>query len=337
MDGKHLKLIVTCGPLRDDCNEFVFSTKRKTATEEAPPCQTACPRRPWAGPLSDGGAGVEGGPAIVSARPRGRAPRRPVCGRRCEGWRRAAGARPTSRRPRCHPGYAPLRAGRPEHGAGAEAVPWARSAASGFAPASGGADVSAARGHGRAQADALPGLPAEGQGKGIEVAADGGARRTREGRVARGAGPTARRRCGRPGRGERPPADRARLVRGPGSRRPRGPRTSRRGRGRRSPARAGGDGAVARPPARGGAAHGVPRRRRRRGGRARPPARAGAAAAGRPRSRGCRARRGESGRASRARPGSGSQTPAPKRRATRPGSRPGGATGPTTPTTPWPS
>ena len=101
------------------------------------------------------------------------------------GWRRAAGARPTSRRPRCHPGYAPLRAGCPEHGAGAEAVPWARSAASRFAPASGGADVSAARGHGRAQADALPGLPAGGQGKGIEVAADG-ARRTREGRVARG-------------------------------------------------------------------------------------------------------------------------------------------------------
>ena len=44
-------------------------------------------------------------------------------------------------------------------------------------PASGGADVSAARGHGRAQADALPGLPAEGQGKGIEVAAADGARR----------------------------------------------------------------------------------------------------------------------------------------------------------------
>ena len=38
---------------------------------------------------------------------------------------------------------------------------------------------------------------------------------------------------------------------------------------RRSPARAGRDGAVARPPARGGAAHGVPRRCRRRGGRSR--------------------------------------------------------------------
>ena len=52
-------------------------------------------------------------------------------------------------------------------------MPWARSAASRFAPASGGADVSAARGHGKAQTDALPDLPAEGQGKGIEVAADG--------------------------------------------------------------------------------------------------------------------------------------------------------------------
>ena len=126
-----------------------------------------------------GGAGIEGGPAIVSARPRGRAPRRPVCGRRCEGWNRLATRRWRATdlgASRCHPGYAPLRAGRPEHGEGAEAVPWARSAASRFAPASGGADVSAARGHGRAQADALPGLPAEGQGKGIEVAG-GGARR----------------------------------------------------------------------------------------------------------------------------------------------------------------
>ncbi len=45
---------------------------------------------------------------------------------------------------------------------------------------------------------------------------------------------------------------------------------------------------------------------------------------------------GEGGRASRGRPGSGSQTPASGRRATRPGSRPGGATGPTTSTAPWP-
>ena len=165
----------------------------------------------------------------------------------------------------------------------------------------GGADVSAARGHGRAQADALPGLPAGEQGAGTGVAA------------------------GRPrqaGEGARAPAA----------------REPRRGAGVCArDAGAGGDGAVARPPARGGAARGVPRRRRRRGGRARPMARAGAAAAGRPRSRGCRARRGESGRASRGRPGSGSPTPASRRRATRPRSRPGGATGPTTSTTPWPS
>ena len=51
-----------------------------------------------------GGAGVEGGPAIVSARPRRRAPRRPVCGRRCHGWDRLATrgrlGGPGSRRPR---------------------------------------------------------------------------------------------------------------------------------------------------------------------------------------------------------------------------------------------
>ena len=37
-----------------------------------------------------GGAGVEGGSAIVSARPRRRAPRCPVCGRRCDGYDRLA-------------------------------------------------------------------------------------------------------------------------------------------------------------------------------------------------------------------------------------------------------
>ena len=90
---------------------------------------------------------------------------------------------------------------------------------------------------------------------------------------------------------------------------------------------------VAQLPARGGAAHGVPRRCHRRGGRDWPPARAGAAAY--PRSRGCRARRGAGGRASRGRSSSGYQTPAPGRRATR--SRPGRATGSETSTTPWPA
>ena len=87
-----------------------------------------------------GGAGIEGGSAIVSARPRRRAPRCPVCGRRCDGYDRLAARRWRATdlgASRCYLEYAPLRAGCPEHGAGAEAVPWARSAASRFAPASG--------------------------------------------------------------------------------------------------------------------------------------------------------------------------------------------------------
>ncbi len=84
------------------------------------------------------GAGVEGGSAIVSARPRRRAPRCPVCGRRCDGYDRLATRRWRATdlgASRCYLEYAPLRAGCPEHGAGAEAVPWARSAASRFASA----------------------------------------------------------------------------------------------------------------------------------------------------------------------------------------------------------
>ena len=86
------------------------------------------------------GVRIEGGPAIISARPRRRAPRCPVCGRRCDGWDRLATRRWRATdlgASRCHPGYAPLRAGCPEHGVRAEAVPWARSAASRFASASG--------------------------------------------------------------------------------------------------------------------------------------------------------------------------------------------------------
>lgn len=41
-----------------------------------------------------GGAGVEGGPAIVTAGPRRRAPGCPVCGRRCDGYDRLARDRP---------------------------------------------------------------------------------------------------------------------------------------------------------------------------------------------------------------------------------------------------
>ena len=55
-----------------------------------------------------------------------------MCGRRCDGYDLLAARRwratdlDASRR---YLEYAPLRAGCPEHGAGAEAVPWARSAA----------------------------------------------------------------------------------------------------------------------------------------------------------------------------------------------------------------
>lgn len=91
-----------------------------------------------------------------------------MCGRRCDGYDRLAARRWRATdlgASRCHPGYAPLRAGCPEHGAGAEAVPWARSAASRFAPASGG---QAARLAPRMRADA-PGAgasPGEAGGRG---------------------------------------------------------------------------------------------------------------------------------------------------------------------------
>ena len=84
------------------------------------------------------GARIEGGSTIISARPRRRAPRCPVCGRRCDGYDRLATRRWRATdlgASRCYLEYAPLRAGCPEHGAGAEAVPWARSAASRFASA----------------------------------------------------------------------------------------------------------------------------------------------------------------------------------------------------------
>ena len=85
-----------------------------------------------------GGAGIEGGSAIVSARPRRRAPRCPVCGRRCDGYDRLAARRWRATdlgASRCYLEYAPLRVRCPEHGVRAEAVPWARSAASRFASA----------------------------------------------------------------------------------------------------------------------------------------------------------------------------------------------------------
>lgn len=80
----------------------------------------------------------EGGSVIVSARPRRRSPRCPVCGRACGAYDRLAARRWRALDlggPRCYVEYAPLRAECPEHGVRAEAVPWARSAASRFASA----------------------------------------------------------------------------------------------------------------------------------------------------------------------------------------------------------
>lgn len=78
---------------------------------------------------------IEGDSIIVSARPRKRAPRCPVCGRRCDAYDRL----PARRWRALDDGalkryveYAPTRVGCPEHGVRSEAVPWARSAASRF-------------------------------------------------------------------------------------------------------------------------------------------------------------------------------------------------------------
>ena len=331
------------------------------------------------------GVRIEGGPAIVSARPRRRAPRCPVCGRRCDGYDRLATRRWRATdlgASRCHPGYAPLRVRCPEHGAGAEAVPWARSAASRFVSASGdqvarlaprmrgsalaelvrvdwhtvggicpGVEASLEEADGRGRAGGLRPVGIDetsherghkraavvaghdrGRGRlcgeGPRQGADGrpprparggaGERHRGRRRRRRPAGRRRRRRAAPRRRARRGPAPRrgpvrrrarqsqeGRVARGEGQALPQAPprapgegreaagRPCQAGEGTRVPAAreargprrgtgvgardagAGGDGAVARPPARGGAARGVPRRRRRRGGRARPMARAG--------------------------------------------------------------
>lgn len=81
-------------------------------------------------------ARIEGDSTIVSARPRRRAPRRPACGRLCDGYDRLPPRRwraPDPGQSRCHVERAPRRVECPGHGVGAEAVPWARSATSRFA------------------------------------------------------------------------------------------------------------------------------------------------------------------------------------------------------------
>lgn len=78
---------------------------------------------------------IEGDSIIVSARPRKRAPRCPVCGRRCDAYDRL----PARRWRALDDGalkryveYAPTRVRCPEHGVRSEAVPRTRSAASRF-------------------------------------------------------------------------------------------------------------------------------------------------------------------------------------------------------------
>lgn len=81
-------------------------------------------------------ARIEGDSIIVSARPRRRAPRRPVCGRLCDGYDRLPPRRWRALdlgQSRCHVERAPRRVECPGHGVRAEAVPWARSATSRFA------------------------------------------------------------------------------------------------------------------------------------------------------------------------------------------------------------
>lgn len=80
-------------------------------------------------------ARIEGDSTIVSARPRRRAPRRPVRGRLCDGYDRLPPRRWRALDPgqsRCCVERAPRRVECPGHGVGAEAVPWARSATSRF-------------------------------------------------------------------------------------------------------------------------------------------------------------------------------------------------------------
>ena len=84
------------------------------------------------------GVRIEGESIIVSARPRKRAPRCPVCGRRCDGYDTLPARRwraPDLGSARCSVEYAPRRVGCPEHGVRAEAVPWARGAPSRFTSA----------------------------------------------------------------------------------------------------------------------------------------------------------------------------------------------------------
>lgn len=84
------------------------------------------------------GVRIEGDSIIVSARPRRRAPRCPVCGRRCEGYDTLPARRwraPGVGAARCLVEWAPARVECPEHGVRAVVPPRARSAPSRLAAA----------------------------------------------------------------------------------------------------------------------------------------------------------------------------------------------------------
>ena len=177
-----------------------------------------------------GGAGIEGGPAIVSARPRGRAPRCAAGAATAgTGWRRAAGARPTSAPPDATPGTRPCARGAPSTARGPRRCP-GRARRRAGSPRPPGARTSLRRGGtGGRRRTPSPVCPRRGRGK---------ASRSPRGRPASRAGPQARpadpggtRGARRPGRGDRPPADRAKLVRGPGLPLPESPEDLTGGRG----------------------------------------------------------------------------------------------------------
>lgn len=201
-----------------------------------------------------GGAGIEGGPAIVSARPRGRAPRCAAGAATAgTGWRRAAGARPTSAPPDATPGTRPCARGAPSTARGPRRCP-GRARRRAGSPRPPGARTSLRRGGtGGRRRTPSPVCPRRGRGKASRSpppTAPGGPPTSSpsgsptpsspRGRPASRAGPQARpadpggtRGARRPGRGDRPPADRAKLVRGPGLPLPESPEDLTGDRGRR--------------------------------------------------------------------------------------------------------
>ena len=130
-----------------------------------------------------GGAGIEGGPAIVSARPRGRAPRCAAGAATAgTGWRRAAGARPTSAPPDATLGTRPCARGAPSTARGPRRCP-GRARWRAGSPRPPGARTSLRRGGtGGRRRTPSPVCPRRGRGK----ASRSPPRAPREGREAAG-------------------------------------------------------------------------------------------------------------------------------------------------------